>query len=345
MPDPKKVSIILLNLNGYEDTRDCLASLRKVRYSNFEVIVVDNGSKDDSAGRLQQEFPEIKVIRSQANLGFAEGNNIGIQEALGAGAAYVLLLNNDTIVAPSFLADLVNVGEADSGIGILGPMIFYEFEPDRIWYAGGYIKYQSGKCGHVGWDELNTCNNFVSIEDTAWVTGCALLIKSEVLQEVGAFDPKLFMYWEDTDLCMRARAAGYRCVFVPSAQVWHKVSRTSGLESSFTLYLGTRNQLAWVAKHIPFPYKPAALALTLMKKILKANFLLFKSLDASGAVWAGTCAFVLRKYGPPEKGMLVARRPLSVPNEYPRQDFLRSGRFSGHPPDFLRHRSTRESIN
>lgn len=299
MREIPRVSIIVLNLNGYQDTRDCLESLRQVHYRNFEVVLVDNGSSDNSGERLCREFPEIHLIRSEQNVGFTGGNNLGIAQALNNGADYVLLLNNDTFVDPDFLTQLVQVGESDQQIGILGPKIFYASDPDRVWFAGGYINYRSGRCAHVGHDETQRDDNVA--ESTAWITGCALLIKSHVLKTVGFLDNRLFVYWEDADLCMRVRESGLKCVLVPSARVWHKVSRTCGLGSVFTLYLGTRNQLLWVARHIPFPYKLTALAVTLMKKFFKAILLLFRNPDSACAVLAGILDFVLGKYGPPAK--------------------------------------------
>lgn len=303
-----KVFIILLNLNGYQFTRDCLQSLRSINYSNYEVIVVDNGSSDNSGVLIGDQFPEVRLVRSEKNLGFSAGNNLGIEAALKLRADYVLLLNNDTVVDADFLTHLVGAGEGNTQVGILGPKIFYASEPNRIWYAGGYVRSSSGTCGHVGWNEIDDGNRFFCTEETGWVTGCAILVKTRVLQELGPLDPSLFIYCEDIDFCLRARGVGYRCVFVPGAKIWHKVSQTCGLDSSFTLYLGTRNHLTWIKRHIPFPHKATALAFTLMKKMLKANFLLFKNRDLAGAVWSGILAFAFKRYGPPDEKMLPKRQ-------------------------------------
>src|ERR1700722_6520929 len=282
-----KVSIVLLNLNGYPDTRDCLESLRRVQYPNFDVTVVDNGSSDDSFPRLQKEFPEANLIRNEENLGFSGGDNIGIHDALDNGAEYVLLLNNDTIFDSDFLTCLVQVGESDPRIGILGPKIFYHSEPKRIWYAGGYVKYGIGACRHLGQDQLDQEGKFSRVEDTEFITGCAMMIKSTLLREIGLLDSKLFIYAEDSDFCMRAMNAGNRLVFVPMALVWHKVSRTCGVESPFTLYLMTRNHLVWISRHVPFPYKPGALAWTIAKNLLKAALLAVKNRDSAAAGLGG----------------------------------------------------------
>lgn len=297
-----KISVILLNLNAYQDTRDCLESLRQVRYDNFEITVVDNGSVDDSASRLAREFASVTFLRSERNLGFTGGNNLGIDHALQRGAKYVLLLNNDTLVDPEFLRILIEAAETDDKIGMVGPKIYYASEPRRIWYAGG--RTNSWGCHHIGLDEFDTGTKFSRIEQTGFISGCAMLIKSRVLQEIGLLDDRLFVYHEDTDLCMRARKANYTCVFVPQSVIWHKISRTCGRESNFTLYLSTRNQLAWIARHAPAPYKPAVLACTFAKKLAKMALLGSRNRHSGRAVWAGIVAFVRDEYGPPRNGWM-----------------------------------------
>lgn len=311
-----KVTIILLNLNGYEDTRDCLRSLTNVRYTNFDVIVVDNGSTDGSGVRIEQEFPRVRVIHNFENRGFAGGNNIAIEAALQQQAAYVLLLNNDTFVDPAFLSRLVECGESDPEIGILGPKIFYASEPTRIWSAGVYVKYGVGMALCRGMDEIDQ-GQFNDIEDTPCIVGCALLIKSEVLQDIGLLDPRLFVYWEDSDFCMRAQKAGYRCTFVPNALVWHKVTRTCGSGSAFTIYLFARNRLVWIKRHVPFPYKPWALALALARMTASALKRSLKGQYSAAPLWAAIRDFLLGVYGPPPRGdqpqtvAVVGARPSS----------------------------------
>ena len=302
-----KVSVVLLNLNGYEDTRDCLESLRHVQYTNIETIVVDNGSSDDSALRLQKEFPELRLLSSKENLGFAGGSNLGIEDALRRNTDYVLLLNNDTVVDPNFLPYLLEIGETDSRIGILGPKILYADDPQRIWFAGGFVRLRSGAYGHFGLNNLDEDGKFSHVEETGWITGCALLVKTSAFREAGLLDSRLFAYSEDADFCMRVRRAGYKCIFVPRARVWHKIARTSGIQSPFSVYLVTRNQLTWVARHVPFPYKLGALPFTLLKKMVRAALLAFDRPELALAVWAGLRAFLLQKYGPPGEGRLPRR--------------------------------------
>src|SRR5271168_929832 len=186
-------------------------------------------------------------------------------------------------------------------VGIVGPKIFFLSEPQRIWYAGGYVKLGVGACRHAGKDEMDSPDRYSRIEDTGFITGCALLVKSGVLREIGLLDDKLFVYWEDTDFCERARRKGYRCVFVPQSHVWHKISRTCGNESFFTLYLSTRNQLNWVATHVSYPQKFFAVAYTFGKKTVRMSVLALKGKDSARAVALGMWDFIRGEYGPPKR--------------------------------------------
>lgn len=296
-----KVAMILLNLNGYCDTRDCLESLARLQYSNFEVIVVDNGSRDDSVLQLRANFPDVLTLHSTVNLGFTGGNNLAIAHALQRGADYVLLLNNDTLVDPGFLESLVKVAETDRRIGVIGPKILYASEPRRIWYAGGSVRY--GMCRHLGRNEVDQSGDRSGAVDTGFVSGCAMLIRAQVLREIGLLDNRLFVYHEDTEFCLRARAAGYRCMYVAQARIWHKVSRTCGPESPFTLYLCTRNELALAARYTRFPMKFAVLSFLLGKKLAKALLLRLRNRGpAATAVARGLRAFLFGVYGPPPSG-------------------------------------------
>lgn len=294
-----RVSIILLNLNNYQDTRACLESLQAVYYRQLDIIVVDNGSSDESCTRIKSDFPGVTLISNRHNVGFATGNNLGIRDALRRGADYVLLLNNDTIVDQSFLCPLVEVAEKDPNIGVLGSKIFYEADPKRLWYAGGHIAYLRGLCVHLGFNQLDEQRLFSKVIDTDFISGCVMMVRSSVFCKVGLLEDKLFVYWEDADFCMRVQKAGYRCVFVPTSQVWHKISRTCGQQSPFTLHLTTRNHLFWVKNHVPYPYKPLALPLAIARKLGKLARLSLRNDGSAAAVWSGLSDFVLGRYGPP----------------------------------------------
>jgi hypothetical protein len=234
LPAPK-VYIIVLNYNRKEDTLDCLDSLYKMDYPNFKVVMVDNGSSDGTALAVMEVYPHAHVIENRRNLMFSEGNNVGIRAALSEGADYVLLLNNDTVVAPDMLSRMVDAMQAHPAAGMAGPMIYYyppkAGEPELIWYAGGIVKLWQGLTAHRGIRERDT-GQYKGIGYTDYITGCALLATRECLENVGLLDPSYFIYAEDADLTMRARLAGYKLLFVPAATMWHKVSSSTGGEFS-----------------------------------------------------------------------------------------------------------------
>jgi len=254
-----KVTIIVLNWNGKDDTLECLKSLKDLSYPNYEVLVVDNGSSDDSVSAIHQAFPEITLIETGENLGFAEGNSVGIRNA--SDADYILLLNNDTIVDSDFLGQLVQVAESNDKIGIVGPKIYYYEPKDMIWCAG--ILIENGRafgipipnCSPmpIGCGEIDS-GQYDEIKEVEAIVGCALMVKREVIEKIGLLNSDLFLIQEDVDWCLRAKRAGYSSVYAPGSKIWHKVSRSlnkSGLSSHtnpLTIYYWHRNWLL-VVKH------------------------------------------------------------------------------------------------
>lgn len=216
-----RVSIIILNWNSYEVTRDCLASLNELAYASHEIVLVDNGSVDGSADKLAAQFPGVRLIRNRENLGFAGGNNVAIRDVMERGTDYLLLLNNDTIVPADFLGEMVRVAESSPEIGLVNPKILY-FEPaDRIWYAGGAYKLGWSFAHHFGADRVDT-GKYNQLREVSFTTGCALLVKAEVVRKIGLLDESFFFGFEDLDWCIRARGAGYKAFYVPSSLVRHR---------------------------------------------------------------------------------------------------------------------------
>ena len=197
-----RIAIILLNWNGYDDTSDCIRSLSGINYDNYEIVVVDNGSVDGSPDRLANEFPRVKLIRNKENLGFAEGNNVGMRYALANNFDYVLILNNDTVVEPNFLAILINEAESKKDIGVVGPKIVYYDDPKIIWFGGGAINKYTSRNINIGLDEPDR-GQFDGTKEAEFVTGCAMLVKAEALKRAGLFDPDFFNCMEDLDLACR----------------------------------------------------------------------------------------------------------------------------------------------
>jgi hypothetical protein len=241
-----RVVAVVLNWNGLEDTTACLTSLAEVDYPSLEVVVVDNGSTDGSPAILRRRFPEVILLETRENLGYAGGNNVGIRYALERGAEYVLLLNNDTEVAPDFLRRMVEVAEADPQVGGVGPMIYYYDRPDVIWSAGGAIDWRRGRTRMVGLNEPEQGQFGAEPREVDFVTGCAMLIRREVLERVGLLDERFFLYYEEVEWCVRVRRAGYRILHVPRARIWHKISPCSQADSPLVHYYMTRNRLLFL---------------------------------------------------------------------------------------------------
>ena len=251
-----KVFIIILNWNGWPDTIECLSSLNKVIYDNFEVILIDNGSKE----KFQipnSKFPNLRFtqIFNDLNLGFAGGNNQGIKIALdppaGGRADYVLLLNNDTTVESDFLNKLVEVAEKNKEAGIFGPMTyFYDSRTDErktICSAGGRIIKHFTRGTLIGYKEIDS-GQYGQLGEVDYISGACLLIKREVIEKIGLISEDYFLYYEDGDWCLRARREGYQCLFVPSAKIYHKVSRSSSEFSFPYIYYHSRNGLIFASR-------------------------------------------------------------------------------------------------
>lgn len=245
-----EVTAVVLNWNRFDDTARCLSSLREVQYPRLKVIVVDNGSTDGSAGRIEKAFPWARVIRSPENTGFSGGSNIGIEAAFREGSDYVLLLNNDAVVDPSIVRELT--AAAGPSIGVLGAMVYMDHRPDVIEHAGGGLRLGLGYNGRArGFGQLDS-GQYREVEDVDWVSGCALMVPREMVSRAGLLDPDFFCYCEDVDWCLRARKAGLRVVIVPAAKVRHRgASSTGQLSSSSSVYYYVRNQMLLASRHAP----------------------------------------------------------------------------------------------
>jgi GT2 family glycosyltransferase len=243
-----KISIILVHLNQEGHTRECIRSLQAVTYADREIVLVDNGSSDGSGLRLCKEFPGVQYLRSEENLGFAGGNNLGITHALARGAAYVVLLNNDTVVDPRFLEPLLTLAETDPAIGAQSCKIYFHEAKNTFWYAGGVLITDKALGSHRGLREEDS-GQYDRVEETGFATGCMMFIPRQALEKVGLLDARWFLYFEDSDWCLRARAMGYKVVFNPHSAIWHKVSASTGHDSPVYLYFLMRNKILFLRKH------------------------------------------------------------------------------------------------
>lgn len=229
------VHIILVNWNGYDDTVECVASCLQLDYAAYKTVIVDNGSGDGSGERLRSLYDgeaRVEVVLAGENLGFAGGNNLGIRRALDAGADYVWLLNNDTVVAPDALAALVSAALEHPEAGMIGSKVYYFDRPTTLWFAGGVIKpNRDGTTYHRGLEEQDT-GQYDTSEYVDYVTGASLLASASLVREIGLMSEEYFLYWEEVDWCDRAAAAGHRSLYVPASRVWHKVGASLGKENS-----------------------------------------------------------------------------------------------------------------
>ncbi len=238
-----KVAIVIVTWNGKEDCLFCLSSLRKLLPPHPSIIVVDNGSSDGTAGAVTEYFPEVTLITSPVNLGFTGGNNKGIEKALSEGADYICLLNNDTEVDPRFLEELLLAAGKEPVAGILGARIMYHDRKDIIWSQGIAVNRITGRI-YTTYNNRKDSEIPDGITQVDAVSGAAMLLKGEMLREVGFLDEDYYLCFEDVDLCLRAGRKGYRVITVPASRVWHKVSGSMGGEySEMTVYYSTRNHL------------------------------------------------------------------------------------------------------
>ena len=249
------VAIVILNWNRAADTLECLESLAHISYPSFSVLVVDNGSTDGSPDAIEQwgrENLPLTLIRNAENRGFVRGSNQGMRHALSKDADYVFLLNNDTVVEPDVLANLVQAAECSSEIGMAGPKI-YKYGEERVldsagtrtipWLAQGFL------LGHGEEDR----GQYDSSAEMPYITGTALLVKRTVLEKVGMMDEDYFCYFDDFDWALKVREAGYRLLLVPKAVVHHKGSRTAGFNSPFYMRHMIRSRILFARKHVPLP--------------------------------------------------------------------------------------------
>jgi len=246
------VGIVVLNWNNAADTLVCLSSVFRLEYANTSVVVVDNGSIDESVSRISAAYPELKILRMPDNLGYAEGNNAGTRYLLEQGADYVLLLNNDTVVEPGMLAELVEFAGTHPTAGLIGPAVLCVDPPDRLFSLGGFIDWQAGNTWHRGM--FRPATDFLQLrqpEQVDFIAGCGVLVSKALTGAAGLLASDYFLNFEDTEWAARALRRGFESWLVPSAVMRHKVSATLGQDSPINTYYFTRNALRFFWRNSP----------------------------------------------------------------------------------------------
>lgn len=294
-----QVVVIILSWNRKKDTLETIKSLSSANTDGFklEIMVVDNGSTDGSVEVLEKLGTRIKLIKNQVNLGFAEGNNVGIRDALARRFDYIALLNDDTVVDKDLVRNILREHQRYPKAGAISPKIYFakgfEFH-DRykaadlgkvIWYAGGDIDWANVYGSNHGVDEVDN-GQFNKVKEVDFATGCFVMYKPKAMKEAGLYDKRYFAYLEDADHAQRLKKAGWQVLYSPKGFLWHKVAQSSGIGSELNDYFLTRNRLI-------FGFKYAS---------LRAKFALFREsikLLFKGRKWQriGIRDFYLRKRG------------------------------------------------
>lgn len=237
-----KVTLVILNWNGKNDTLACLESLN----SHREIIVVDNGSEDNSVEEIRKQFPSVRVIETGINLGYAGGNNVGIEAALKEGADAVLLLNNDTIADPGMVEAFIQSAEATPSIGIWGGYPLRFSNPEHLDHLGGIWNSEKGDFELIGLNEKKGFQTGIPLD---YVCGCSIFVRREVFEKIGLLETKFFLFWEEADFSMRAKKAGFGIGVCYGALLLHKVSASFIGGSPHKKYFWWRSRLLWIDRN------------------------------------------------------------------------------------------------
>ena len=291
------VVTVILNTNRREDTLAALASLSASDYPNGQIIVLDNASQDGSLAAIRSTYPQVHTIELRENLGYAGNNNVGIWEAIRLGAGWVFVLNEDTLLAPDCLAYLVSAGESDPQIGITGPMVYHHSEPGVIQSAGGVLE-TGWQSRHRGQNEPDQ-GQYSEPQAVDWISGCAIMVRRAVIEQVGVLDARFFYYYEETEWCLRAFRAGWKVLHVPQARLWHKGVQRDYRPGPNVTYYATRNRFLMLAKHHAPLLDWIAAWIQTVRTLASWSFKpRWRTMRAHrSAMWQGALDFLRRRWG------------------------------------------------
>jgi len=243
-----KIAIIIVNWKQYQLTKLCLYSLQKIKYDNYQIILIDNESNPKELKKIKNQFDKIITFPNQKNLGFTGANNIGIEYAIKNDFEYVMLINNDTEVEKNFINPLIELLEKNQNFGAAQPLILNYYNRNKVWSAGGFLNKFFGYTYVIKSPEGIKKN-------IDWITGCCFFLRTDVIKKIGLLDEKFFAYYEDVDWSIRIKNAGYDLAFVKSSVVYHHGSKSSKNESNegtlspFVHYLNIRNHIFLLRKN------------------------------------------------------------------------------------------------
>ena len=245
-PAAEGIWVVVVNWRQTDATLECLASLERAGMDPRAIVVVDNGSGDDSVARIHARYPDTVQLPQQENLGFAKAVNLGADYAIERGATAVLLLNNDAIVMPDALQELARRLHGSPTLGVITAKIFLTEQPNHLWAVGG--RFTGRRVVEIGAGERDVGAYDTTSLDFAY--GCALLVRAEAFREIGGFDERFFLYYEDIDLCLRARAAGWEIAMAPAARVFHEGSKSTRGEPAAKVYHHARSRVLFFSRHV-----------------------------------------------------------------------------------------------
>lgn len=271
----QKVIAVTVNWNRYEDTCACLDSLLTQQGVDVKLVIVDNGSDDNSEKQFRQHYPQATIIRSETNLGFAGGFNLGILAALDFDPVYIMIINNDTIALPGMINSLVD--EMDSSeVGICSPVIYYYSEPTSVWSSGG--NFTKALITPINAHHKNSYLHLPVYR--TFLSGCCLLMKRDLINSIGLFDESFFLYYEDLDYCLRVLHSPWRMKLIPAAKLLHKVSISSEgfLSPRERYYMGLssglyyRKHMNWTNIWFIIPFRFVSAILWSVRLIVRGNW-------------------------------------------------------------------------
>ena len=277
MDQPPRVAAIVVNYDGREITRDAVASLRRMTYPRFDLVVLDNGSRDGSPAALAAAFPDLLQLRLPENRGSASGYAAGLRWAVAQGYDYALLRNNDIEVEPDMLDALVAAADRDPRAGAVGPKCYFHGEGRRLWSAGGILRFREAVTRERGYGEVDA-GQYDEETPVDYVNGCAILVRRTAAEAAGGWDPLYFICVDDADFCTRLARAGWRCLYAPRAVLHHRVAWTTGgytpgrnfqLGRSSALYVRRHGNALQRARFVVFA--AAALVVGFLRELPRRN--------------------------------------------------------------------------
>lgn len=312
MQDYPLIAVIILNTNRKEDTLACLTSLIANQYPRLKIVVLDNHSTDGSVEAIQAQFPQVTILAIDENKGYAGNNNVGLKFVQQFEAEWIFVVNEDTIFADHALQEMMIAVANHPEAGIIGPLVYHFDEPTIIQSAGGKFN-TAGDSVHISQNEEDR-GQFQKPYPVDWISGCAIAIRKEALQQAGLIDERFFYYWEETEWCYRVKSYGWEIFLIPAAKIWHKGVQRNYVPNANITYYATRNRLLFYKIH-HFP-----LRIWLSSGLYFGRTLLSLSVrpkwrykhENRDAMWQGICDFIQQNWG---------KRNLPIPNSAQKEAF------------------------